>query len=377
MATSKLTHDDVTRLLAEPSAEARAETASKLATQFGHGELSENERQLAEDIFRLMVKDAEVRVRQSLAVHLKESPAVPHDVALTLARDVDTVALPILQFSRVLTDADLLDIVRGQDVGKQVAIARRSEVSSVVSDALVDTRNQEVVSNLVANEGADISEQSLQKVVDEFGAEASIQGPLVRRAKLPVTVVERLYTMVSDQLRDHLISHHQLSGTLATDIAVQSRERATISLSAELGTDDVEGLVKHLKANNRLTPSIMLRSVCMGDMAFFEMGMAVLGKVPLVNAQKLIHDPGKLGFKALYTKAKLPDPLYPAFRCAIEVARENAYDGGELDRERYCRRMIERVLTQYEELGITFDSTDLEYLLTKLTQLPTTAGTAN
>ena len=57
-------------------------------------------------------------------------------------------------------------------------------------------------------------------------------------------------------------------------------------------------------------------------------------------------------------------------RAAIDVARETEYDGGENDRERYSRRMIERILTQYGDLGVEFDSDDLEYLLTKMGQLP-------
>jgi uncharacterized protein (DUF2336 family) len=370
MVKNTLSNDDVSRLLTDRSVDARVETAAKLAKQFEQGELSGKERQLAEEIFRLMVRDAEVRVRQSLAIHLKESSALPHDVAVILAQDVDTVALPILQFSKVLTDSDLIEIVRSQGVGKQVAIAKRSDVSASVSDALVETHNQEVVVSLVANDSADISEEALQQVVDDFGGNTDIQGSLVQRAKLPVTVTERLLTMVSDQLRQRLVSHHQLSTSIAGDIITQSRERATITLSAGADRDDVEGLIRQLNANHRLTPSIMLRAVCMGDMAFFEAGMAELGEVPLANAQRLIYDGGPIGLKALYDKAKLPEVLFPAIRCAIDVARENAFDGGEQDRERYCRRMIERVLTQYEELGVTFDSPDLEYLLTKMDQLP-------
>ncbi len=370
MDEQNLSQDDVSRLLSEPSVDVRVETAGKLATLLDHGKLSANERQLAMEIFRLMVCDAEARVRQALAVNLRQSAALPHDVAITLAQDVDTVALPILQFSKVLTDSDLVEIVHSQNVAKQVAIARRSEVSSLVSQALVDTGNQEVVVNLVANEGADISERALQKVIDEFGDTAAVQDPLARRARLPVTVAERLLTMVSDQLREVLVSHHHLADNVAAGIITQSRERATITLSAGADRDDVEGLVRHLIDNGRLTPSIVLRAACMGDMAFFETAVAQLAGVPMDNALKLIHDPGQRGFQAIYGKAGLPEGLFPAFRCAIEVARENKFDGGELDRERYGRRMIERILTQYEELGVTFASADLEYLLTKMNQVP-------
>lgn len=370
MVKNKLSRQDVDKLLTERSIEARVETAAKLAAQFDSGELSPSERRLAADILRLMARDAEVRVRQSLAIQLKESPTLPHDLAMHLAQDVDTVALPILQFSHALTDADLIKIVRSREIVKQLAITRRASVSSTVSEAIVETGTPEVVVSLVSNEGADISEDSLQAIVDAFGDEAIVQGSLANRKNLPVTVAERLVTMVSDQWRDHLINSYQLSGNLASDITRQSRERATISLSAGADREDVEGLVHHLNSHHRLTPSIMLRAVCMGDTTFFEAGMAELGGVPLVNAQTLIHDSGELGFKAVYDKAALPAALFPAFRCALDVAQENAFDGGEQDRERYCRRMIERILTQYEKHGVTFDSTDLDYLLAKLDQLP-------
>jgi uncharacterized protein (DUF2336 family) len=366
MVTDKLSREDVDRLLVEHSVEARINAATKVAQRFSLGQLSENQRRIAEEIFRLMARDAEIRVRLSLAFNLKESARVPHDVAITLAKDVESVALPMLQFSRVLTDDDLLEIVSSQNQAKQVAIASRPEVSPTVSEALVDTHNREVVEHLVANDGAEISEQALQTILAEFGGVEDIQGSLVHRARLPMTIAERLVTMVSNQLREHLVANHQLPDLIAADIVSQSRERATMSLALGADRADVEGLVKHLKANGRLTLSIMLRAACIGDTAFFEAGMAALAALPIANVQRLMHDRGSLGFKALYDKAGLPEALFPAFRCALDVVHETQYDGGERDRERYRRRVLERILTQYEKLNVMFDSDDLEYLLAKL-----------
>ncbi len=108
----------------------------------------------------------------------------------------------------------------------------------------------------------------------------------------------------------------------------------------------------------------------MGDSAFFEAGIAELLGLPLVNARTLIHDSGALGPKAVYDRARLPKSHYPAARAAIDVAKETDYDGRAQDRERYARRMIERILTRYGDLGVDFESTDLEYLLAKMDRLP-------
>jgi len=106
--STKLSSADVAKLLQDPNVENRAAAAAKVATTFGDAQLTEGERKIAEDIFRVMLKDASVRVRHALAESLKENPDVPHDVATSLAKDVDEVALPVVEFSSVLTDQDLI-----------------------------------------------------------------------------------------------------------------------------------------------------------------------------------------------------------------------------------------------------------------------------
>lgn len=370
MAKKQLTQEDVSKLLADPSADTRVETAIKIADGFNAGTLSDGERKMAEDIFRVMVKDAEVRVREALALNLKENPNIPHDVVISLAKDVEQVALPVLRFSDVLTDADLIEIIVSQSPEKQVAIAKRASVSEAVSENLVDSGNEEAVASLVANEGAEISERSLLKAVDTFGGKESVQDAMVHRAKLPVTVSERLVTMVSEKLAVDLIGRHDLPENVMTDLILQARERAVISLSADSDQGDVETLVKQLHDNGRLTPSIILRGLCMGDLTFFEAAMAELAGVSLMNARTLIYDSGMLGLRTLCRQAKIPVPQLIAVRAAIDVSREMDYDGREHDRERYSRRMIERIMTQYDDLGVEFESADLNYLLTKMSELP-------
>ena len=368
-----LTQDDVVRLLTDPSGAARAETAGKIAAGFDSRTMSESERKIAEDIFRLMVRDAEVRVREALAQNLKKNPGVPHEVALALAKDVDSVAEPILKFSEVLTDDDLVEIIRTQGPAKQVAVAGRPKVSENVSSALVETKNEIAVQALVENKGAAISEKSLQKVVTEFGGKESIQAAMIGRPKLPVTVAERLMTVVSEKIRADLVKRHDLSPEIANSLLLSSRERAILGMASEAEEEDVEALVKHMRQNKRLTPSIILRAAVMGDMKFFEAAMAELAGVTVVNVRALIYDQGQLGLQALCNRAKLPGSHYPAIQAAVDVARETDYDGGERDRERHMRRMIERVLTQYGDLGVAMEVDDLEYLLRKLDDLPVLA----
>jgi len=373
---SNLSDQDVQRLLTDPSAENRAITAEKISGQFDTGVLSEKERQLAEDIFRMMAHDAEERVREALARNLKDAPNLPPDVAKSLAADVsDKVALPVLQFSPALDDADLIEILRSAGEARQEAIAEQATVSQAVSDAIIDTGNEAAVAKLVGNDGADISEATLSKVADKFGDSDRVKDPLVHREQLPVTVAERLVAKVSDSLKEYLVTHHELPAEVATDLVLQSRERATIGLlSREAEDADVEQLARQLWDHGRLTPSIILRALCVVDVSFFEAAMAVLAEVPLVNARVLVHDDGELGLKSLYEKAGLPPALYPAIRSAMDLAMDAEAERSDADPDYHMRLMLERVLIQIEDLVDEYGIENVDYLLGKLNKLSDTTA---
>ncbi len=359
-----LSQADVAKLLQHPSVDTRASTVRKVAAQLDETSLTEAERELVEEILRAMVRDAEVRVRRALSDSLKDHPSAPHDVALRLANDVSEVALPMIEFSKVLTEDDLIEIVRSKPEDSQLAVARRQTVSASVADALVETQNETVVAELVGNDGADISEGTYQRVLDEFGDSETVNTPLVQRRKLPITIAERLVTLVSDSMREYLVTHHELSSDLATDLVLQSRERATVGLLSDNADDlDVAQLVAQLHANGRLTQTIVLRALCMGDASFFEISMAKLAGIPLANARVLIFDYGQLGLKSLCDKCSTTPEFFPVVRVAVDVLQELEHDGRPGDRERFRNRMIERVLTHFES-GI--DSDNLEYLVAKL-----------
>ena len=365
-----LTQADVERLLKDPSTEARVDTAAKVASDFGTGLLSNEERRIAEDIFSVMVQDTEVRVREALSAKLHSSEHLSRDIAKSLAQDVESVALPVIQFSTVLTDDDLIDIVKTDNTEKQKAVARREIVSAPVSTALVDTSKEDVVSTLVSNDGADITEESLDKVVTEFGDCASVNEPLVMRKKLPIPVAERLVNLVSERLQEHLITHHELPPETVSDVIMNAREKATLDLlDPDSDGRDVRELVSQLYHQERLTPTIILRSLCLGDITFFEVSVAILARISLVNAQRLIHDKGELGLTAVLKQAMLPEPMFPAFVAAVEVSHETHYDGEENDRERFKRRMIERILTNFDNPKEGFGTSNAEYLLGKLAEI--------
>jgi uncharacterized protein (DUF2336 family) len=374
MATthSALTDADIRTLVKGESAEVRAAAAYKLCRNMAGAPLSDEDRQTAAEILRVMAADAAELVRRALAVTLKESPLVPRDVALKLARDVETISLPLLSFSPVFTDADLVDIVRLGGPVRQLAIARRPRLALPVTDAIAEHGGERAVAAACANDNADFAESALQQVMARFETHERVLAAVAYRNALPLSVSEKLVTMVGDQLRDHLIAHHAVSPQLALTIASGAAERATVDLVDQAGrAADVKGFCIDLVAEGRLTASLLLRGLAQGHMTFFEWGLSELAQVPHHRTWLMIHDAGSLGLRAIYERAGLPARLFPAFRAAVDTYHAMEFDGGARDLERFQERMLQRFLTQPQAAA----REDVDYLLDKMDQISAAART--
>lgn len=368
MATTRaaLTEEDIRTLVKGSTPDERAAAAQKLCRSIELAPLTDQERDLAAEILRIMAHDAAELVRRSLAVTLKGSPLVPRDVAMKLARDVETIALPMLASSPAFTDEDLAEIVRLGGPVRQLAIAKRPTLSATVTEAIAETGSEKAVAAACANDNADFAESALQRVIDRFETSARVLAAVAYRNVLPLSVSERLIALVGDEVREHLVSRHALPPETALQLAMGAAERATVDLVDQAGrAADVKGFVAHLAQAKKLGASLLLRALAQGHMTFFEWSVAELAGVPHHRTWLMIHDAGPLGLRAIYERAGLPARLFPAFRAAVDTFHAMEFDGGARDRERFQERMLQRFLTQSQ----TTAREDVDYLLDKMDRL--------
>lgn len=373
MATTRaaLTDADIRTLVKGETADARAAAAHKLCRRIDDQTLSPEDRAKAEDILRIMAADATELVRRALAVTLRDSPLVPRDVAMTLARDIESISLPILTYSPVFTDADLIEIVRIGGPLRQVAVASRPRLSERVTTTIVEHGVEKAVRAACANDNARFTERTLQAVVERFAKSEAVLSAVAYRASLPLSVTEKLIAVVGDSLRDHLINHHALPPELALEIATGSRERATIDLVDQAGrAPDVRAFARHLNQAGRLTASLLLRAVVQGHMNFFEWSLSELSGVPHHRTWLMVHDAGPLGLRAIYERAGLPARLFSAFRAAVDTYHVMEVEGVEIDGLHFQQRLMQRFLTQPRAAS----REDMDYLLDKLDHLRADAG---
>lgn len=356
-----LTAEDVTRLLTDTTSNSRIDMTHKIGGAYnGKNDVKLGSREIivAEQIFRLLLRDTEVAVRASLAQYVKDSPTIPHDIVIKMAQDVEEVSLPILQFSEVLTEDDLMELIQAKDeVSRYLAVSRRRIVSDRVSEALIEKGNSEVVNVLVGNSGAIISEIGFNRIIDAYGKDDLLMEAVSKRSYLPVATVEKLINVVSSTLSETLKQKYKApEGAIEKEIE-KTRETETLHLIKLTHSEaDIEKLVRQLQTSGRLTPSIILSALCQGDFNFFETSLAHLSSIPVSNARKLISDRGELGFRAIYNKSGLPEAMFPAVKLLLKIVRELDTEGEKKGGARYANRIVERILhysedTQMENLS--------------------------
>lgn len=362
---ARLTELDIRRLIKSEDDDERAAAAHKLCRNIEKAELTDEERNAARKILNVLAQDALELVRRAMAVTLRGSDLIDRDLARTLAADVDSVALPIINHCPAFTDADLIEIVQAGSAVRQVAVAGRPTVGRDVAEVIAVNGCELAVQTLASNDNADISEGSLGVCVDRFGASRDVVAALAYRKVLPLAVTEKLIEVASDAIREHLIAQHAIAPDVAVRLTAFARERATVDLIDQAGAErDLVAFAATLNARKVLTGSLLLRALARGQMGLFEHGLAELAGTPHYRAWLMIHDAGPLGLKAIYDRAGLPPRLFPAVRVAVDTWRDLQAEGADTSDDKFRQTILERFLTQRPNAP----REDMIYLIERLDQ---------
>ncbi|MGG2362298.1 DUF2336 domain-containing protein, partial [Salmonella enterica] len=86
-------------------------------------------------VIEVLARDQLPRIRAIVAEEIKQATNVPHGLVKRLAADLSSiVSTPVLEYSPLLSDDDLLEIIAtGSAAERLSAIARRSNLSYNVS----------------------------------------------------------------------------------------------------------------------------------------------------------------------------------------------------------------------------------------------------
>ena len=328
----------------------RAEAAHALARDYLYVEVDAETRNAMEVALTVLLDDPATDVRLALADSLGSSDSAPRHIIVALAADDAEVASLVLARSPLFIDAELIDIAGVAACPLQVAIARRPVVSTGVAAAIAEVGDPPACLALAENPGDEIARISFRRMAERLGGDAAVRDALLMRADLPVEVRQQLVRAVGDRLSEFVSGKAWLTPTRATTVTREACDRATVSIAAETATEELEALVEHLRVTGQLTTALLLRTVCAGNIPFFETALSVLSKAPLLRIVSLVRGGRMSGLRAAYSRAALPLTAFDAFVAAIETWRQVAVDGEIADRYRFTRQTVDAVLARYSHI---------------------------
>jgi uncharacterized protein (DUF2336 family) len=277
--------------------------------------LTERERALMTEILDKLVGDFEGEVRRQLAERLADKPAAPPGLIELLANDEIEVARPVLLRSRVLREAELIQVVRNRTRQHQLAIAMRHEVSAPVADALVETGDTGVIEALLRNESAQISEATMAYLVEQARTVDSFQEPLVGRGDLDPELANRLYWVVSAALREHLLARFQIQVSELDDALEAATHKLIAGAKAKPAQPTAaQKLARQIAQSRGVDAALLLEVLRAGEIPLFEALFAEFSGIRPPRLQHVLYETGGKGLavvcKALDVDKASFTPIY-------------------------------------------------------------------
>jgi uncharacterized protein (DUF2336 family) len=265
----------------------------------------ERVRELTFEVLEKLASDQLPRIRAIIADEIKHATTIPRHVVLKLARDTEAiVSTSILEYSPLLSDADLIEIIAAGTAQEALsAVSKREGLSGGVSDALVATLDVPAIATLLANKSAQIREETLDFVVENAENIDSWHEPLVLRPELSIRAVRRIATFVATSLVEVLARRNDLTQETIEEIRNAVKHRLDDSTGAYQEYDEDRAL--RMFEQNMLNDQVIQESLESKNYDFVIQAMALLSGLKKQSVQRIFETRNGHVITALAWKAKL------------------------------------------------------------------------
>ena len=310
------------------TAETRANAVQKIGREIRTAQMNAAEKAFAAKLMDRICADVSDLVRRALSVTLQNSQNLPRHIALSLIEDIDSIAAPILASSPILTDDDLVRVLRSGAADKIRAVAQRKTISLHISHAIVSFGDGIATARLAANDGALISPETAEMIANLHADDDLIREAALSRHDMPPAVVSKLIEYSADKVEVNLKTYPGMSDSRARSVAEGTRERAHNYFIGRNWPDNrLRDYAKALDKSGKLTPRVILRTAGRGDIRFAIMGLSLLAGQTVAKTRLMVLASSGLGLKALSLKARFNasqiELLTACVKTYLSVEREN------------------------------------------------------
>jgi uncharacterized protein (DUF2336 family) len=307
-------------LASDPSSESRRALLRELTDHFfGSITRTQNEEDLYGSVLSDLASDMEAAVRRELSARFAVHPDAPRTLIRRLAHDEVDVAAEVLRESTVLTDEDLLDVVRAKGQDHLRAVSARVGLSEAISDVIVQRGDDETLGHLLRNEGARLSRTASEAAVDRAKSNPALHAATVERSSLPADLLNEMYFVVEARLRQHILEQNASMDPILLESALAAGRARIAANDGALPADYEASLdyVEELRAAGQLSPQMLARFLRSGSRTPFLISLAQLADIDFHTAQQIVERREVDALAVVCKAANLDRALFLTFTVVI------------------------------------------------------------
>lgn len=339
---------------------ARVALARQLCTLIAAEDTPEAERDAVLPIMLKLAVDEERAVRAVMAEELSSITTVHPDLIFCIIAGEDDIALPFLKVTPALNPWQMQAVLRVGDEARQCTVASRLDMTADTAAYIIKASPVPVVLALMDNEMVKLEPADMQSLYARLGQSGEMVDRLLSLPDLPLDIRITQAKRAATRMRQLMAERSWLPANDASELVSDAEDGAVLQVLATASVEDLLRGIAFLAAKNMLTPAIIIRAACLGEMRVVEAALAHLSGYTPQKAAGLIYARG--GMKSLVSKCGLPQSCAGILQAFADVVVEARSESLNLSRESFGRRLLEALMTRYELLSPSDRARQIEYV---------------
>ena len=306
--------------------------------------------------------DSEKQVRRALANELVTIAKLNQDIIFSVLADENDIAIPFLLKTPALNAWHMLAILKVGDDARQSAIARRADLSAEAQAHIIKVGTSAAVAAMLDNSKIKFTADDLQKIYARFGQVGDVVERLLARADLPIDLRITQAKRAAVRMRQMMAERGWLPANDATDIVADAEESAVLKLLSEAQGPVRVHAFSFLVAQNMLTPSLIIRASCLGEIPVVASALGHLTGMTGPRVLEIAGSKGANGMRSIVNRSGLPITCFAVIAAACEVYLGAKDEGVKLDADNFGRRLLETLMTRFGGLPSKDQARQIEYV---------------
>ncbi len=269
--------------------------------------------QMVLEIINVLAKDKTARVRSIVSEEIKTLTNVPRELVEELAWDAESiVSMPVLEYSPLLSDRHLLEIIRSGIAGGALsAIARRNELSDTLSNAVAEENVEPATIHLLKNATASINAETYEIIASAAQNSSDVLENLIERDDLTLSTIRRVASFVGNAVLSRIIERHKNKPDITEEAFRDIREQIGDRIkkggadNVAIPGEEARQRAEKLYTDDGLDETVIIRAIDQGERMFVIHSLALLTGFGWENIRDVLNSKTGKTIVALIWKAGL------------------------------------------------------------------------